>query len=944
MAGGGFLHLTASRGPENDPQPPDPRHAGIIAGDFVFFGNQNDVFAPGPGFDEDYAVQDAYNTGRNTFQEPLVYDFVAAAGGDVSYGYFTKAASPDQAVATNVPLFASAATAFLAAGSNCRVAPDDDAECDAFRAFSYERYLVVGDGDIASVTGEMRRVRGTPTGHLSGHVLWAQTAEAVPNARLFVFIDPDPGAELADVAALAEANLRARADVGLVDAIDADLGLDPTEDGDFAADLPPGDYRVVAQNAAGTALSAPLRLQVVAGGEHVLAPALPTPATVRYRVVDEAGLLLPAKVALVALDSAGAPLEGDGTRRVYMGDGRLGNGVRNIELTASGSGAFEAEPGHYRVRVSRGPEYGIVERDVTLVSGHEELIDAQLVREMDTSGWMSADMHLHAQPSFDSGMPLSRRVRTVAAEGVELGVSTDHDVESDYHGEIEAAALEQRFAHAIGAEITTLEQGHFIGFPLDYDALLVPDHGAHDWTCEPGGAILDAIRESGDTELAPEGPLAIVAHPRDGFFGYADQLGVDGYTMNRVVPFLEAQNPVFRTASCDFDASEVISAKRNDLTRTATVAEVVEYNRCLSRLEGAADLATLDGFCPELGPGLLAPCREGERYAVRRNRNRTRLAWLTTARILARTPEEQDANWDFAGDEAASEELCDPVILGARPIPEEPRRSPCRFQTGQVDDWFRWLERGLRPTQLGSSDSHNLGKEPGFPRTWFRSPTDSPRALSIGDAVASLRGGHALASYGPFVRASIGDKTFGDVVQTSVGREVELLLDVATASWFGVDRVEVYVNGRIVRELRPNEGKAALLDVHGKVTIEVPERDSWVVIIAMGLEDDSTMRPVSLDVPYGEVQLSVLAARAFGLIDSPTVQSVFPPEPVVPDWSPIFAYAVTNPIYLDVDGNGEYDAPLPCPTGARSPATPTRRRTPAPLARRVSSPSTCAAP
>jgi len=27
----------------------------------------------------------------------------------------------------------------------------------------------------------------------------------------------------------------------------------------------------------------------------------------------------------------------------------------------------------------------------------------------------------------------------------------------------------------------------------------------------------------------------------------------------------------------------------------------------------------------------------------------------------------------------------------------------------------------------------------------------------------------------------------------------------------------------------------------------------------------------------------------------------------------MFPYAITNPIYIDVDGNGRYDAPLPLP-------------------------------
>ncbi len=57
---------------------------------------------------------------------------------------------------------------------------------------SAERHLAVGDGDVSSVTGVMHRLRGTPTGAVSGHVLWEDTLEAAPNARVFVFADPDP--------------------------------------------------------------------------------------------------------------------------------------------------------------------------------------------------------------------------------------------------------------------------------------------------------------------------------------------------------------------------------------------------------------------------------------------------------------------------------------------------------------------------------------------------------------------------------------------------------------------------------------------------------------------------------------------------------------------------------------------------------------------------------
>jgi hypothetical protein len=40
---------------------------GVVAGDFVFFGNENDVFAPGVGFDLDKTLHEAFYAGQNTF-------------------------------------------------------------------------------------------------------------------------------------------------------------------------------------------------------------------------------------------------------------------------------------------------------------------------------------------------------------------------------------------------------------------------------------------------------------------------------------------------------------------------------------------------------------------------------------------------------------------------------------------------------------------------------------------------------------------------------------------------------------------------------------------------------------------------------------------------------------------------------------------------------------
>ena len=891
--------------------------AGIVAGDFVFFGNQNDIFAPGPGFDESYAVQSAFNQGRNTFQEPLSFDFVAAAGGDISYGYFTVPAPGGAPTRVNVPIITSAATAFMSHAKNCLFASSDDQSCDRNRAFVYERYLAVGDGDIASVTEEMYHLRGTPTGNLYGNVLWTETGQPVPKAQVLVFADPDATRAWSSVDELVESNLRVFGDFGLLNSIDADLGLDPVLDGDFRGVLPPGDYVAVAQTRDGSAFSAPIRIPIRAGRDTVIVPTLPTPATVHYRVTDQSGVAIPAKIDLISLGADGTPLQGDGLRRTYGGHSRLGsNGIKTQALTANGEGELSVEAGRYRIVISHGPEYAIHQQDVDLGPGRAVRVDAVLIHEVDSTGWMSLDHHLHSTMSFDSGLPIGDRVTAAAAEGLGMATSSDHDVITDYSPSIRDLQLVPNLATAIGEEISTLEQGHFIAFPLHYDATVVPMHGGIDWSCMSVSQVFDWVHSVGsDTE-----PVKIVAHPRDGFIGYLSQLGVDAYTMNRKLSLFEQSNPAFRTATCNFDAMEVFNSKRWELIRTPTVSEVVDWNRCLDRVNAATSIDELELACPELAAGLAAPCNLDERFVACQDRNRTALAWLSVKRVLERTPEEQDANWDFAGSSDDSLALCDATVIKGGPIPPENADKPCTLRPGMVDDFFRLFEHGMTPTMVGGSDSHGFNLEPGTPRTYFASPTDSPAALRTEDVVSSIKAHTAFASYGPFIRATIRDKSFGQVAQASPGEEVSLLLQVQTASWFGVDRVEVYVNGRLVRVVPSDKPPSELVDVQGTVTFAVPNRDSWVVVIAMGLQDQNLMRPVSVDLPYGELELSRIASDAFSRV--PAVASIFPSPPAIPSWGPVPAYAITNPIYIDTNGNGVYDPPLPPPDFCSRPCDP----------------------
>ena len=965
-----------------------PAKAGMGAGDFVFFGNQNDIFVPGHGFDEEKPIWDALFGGRDTFTHPLDFDFVSAAGDDVSYAYFTKKrAATDGDAKVLVPVFTSAATAFVSATLGCNWDAADDATCETSRVYEFERYLAIGQGDIASVSDVVHQSRGTPTGAVKGYVRWAETGAPAANASVFVLRDPDPAKAWGSVDELLTANHAAIGSPGVINVIDADVGADLVEDGAFEALLPAGDWVLVAMDAKRLVTGALLRLKVAAGKTHVVGPSLPTPARIRVQATDAAGMGLPAKATLVRLDAADKPLHRDGGRRPYFGQGRLGIGVQHVSFAMDGRFDIPVEAGRYQLVVSHGIEYGISDTKFTVTPGQQHVVKALLLHEVDTKGWISGDFHLHAKPSFDSGMPLDTRVKTIAAEGVDYVASTDHDVLSDYMPFVRQLGLDTWLKAVVGSEISTLEIGHYIGFPLVYKHLDQPSHGSVDWYCKPSDSIIAAILEKSGFASGTR-PTSIVAHPRDGFLGWADQAGINGYGLTRKLPLLEEENPVLRTVACDFDALEVFNSKRFDLIHTATLREVHTFERCMARIDQAgidattkevdvaAARAALRQACPELesnGLKNLTNCpgedtngngaldagedRDGdgaldfnEDLGTCRHRYRTALAEAVAAAILRRTPEEQDA-WlnepsaavrakyeksltsgtdkpsAVAVDAAALEEienLCkvnhgrlgEPLedVLGADNL-----LRPCGKVNGVLSDYFRFLEHGFVRTIVGGSDSHGYKQEPGLPRTWIQSATDTPGAIQPTEIADNIRKRRAIASFGPFLSVDVDGKGPGETAKVAAGK-VQARVKVQTASWFGVDRVEVYVNGRVAYAEDLTVARTEVVDFDKVLALDVPAgRDGWIVVVAFGTKPENGMRPVYLDVPFGELQLSRVAALAFGQIE--VVKLIFPPPAKVPDFYPVFPYAVANALLLDVDGNGRYDAP-PGPDGKARPPLP----------------------
>jgi hypothetical protein len=182
-------------------------------------------------------------------------------------------------------------------------------------------------------------------------------------------------------------------------------------------------------------------------------------------------------------------------------------------IPASGSASFVLPADHYVVLVSRGPEYSIFPNDYPTSPGTavdltqaDATVNATLAHVLDTTGWMSADFHVHAVNSPDSIVRNDARALSFAADGVDVIVSTDHDVVTDYGPVIERLGLSPFLATIIGEEVSPMEWGHYNAFPLTLDATDRQTGGAIDWAGGDGptltvGQIFAAMRAKGATTV-----------------------------------------------------------------------------------------------------------------------------------------------------------------------------------------------------------------------------------------------------------------------------------------------------------------------------------------------------------------------------------------------------------------------------------------------------------
>ncbi|MFO0867635.1 MAG: CehA/McbA family metallohydrolase [Pirellulales bacterium] len=205
---------------------------------------------------------------------------------------------------------------------------------------------------------------------------------------------------------------------------------------------------------------------------------------------------------------------------------------------------------------------------------------------------------------------------------------------------------------------------------------------------------------------------------------------------------------------------------------------------------------------------------------------------------------------------------------------------PAKPGTNTMRQWLRLLNLGYRIPGVVNTDAHYNFHGSGWLRNYLRSPTDDPARLRPLDIAHAAEAGHVVVTNGPFLEVeAVADEPRerpargipGDTVVAPQGK-IQLRIRVQCANWYDVNRVQVFANGRAVPELNFTRR-------------EHPER------FADGVLKFSAHLPLTFDRDTHLVIATAGEGLTLGHFYGPVYGKAMP-------------VAVSNPIFLDRDGDG----------------------------------------
>ena len=235
-------------------------------------------------------------------------------------------------------------------------------------------------------------------------------------------------------------------------------------------------------------------------------------ASLSFTVADPKAVALPAKLTFKPKTFTAYPISYG--EQAYLG------GASHVLYSATGKGTIKLPPGDYKVTASRGLEYEVESKDLTLTDGGTTAAGLTLERSVDTTGFLCGDFHVHARWSYDASDLYELKVAAMAAEGLEVPVCSEHDYIGDFNPTIAKMGLQKWMQSLIGLEITTGLWGHHNTFPITPTAS-APNRGAIAWFGKDPQTLFKEVHTRWPNALLQ------VNHPRSNAFGYFYKVGYD---------------------------------------------------------------------------------------------------------------------------------------------------------------------------------------------------------------------------------------------------------------------------------------------------------------------------------------------------------------------------------------------------------------------------------
>ena len=216
---------------------------------------------------------------------------------------------------------------------------------------------------------------------------------------------------------------------------------------------------------------------------------------VEIQVNGPSGCGMPCRITVLIEDTVLAPVHAFPGQQLAVRPG--------VVYSPDGAARLGLRLGAYTVHATRGPEFGLATTRIQVRRGQTQVVLLRLEREVLTPGLVSCDTHIHTLTHSGHGdASVEERVTTLAGEGIELPVATDHEHLTEYSATALRMGVDRWFTPVVGCETTTA-QGHFNSFPRAVGSR-VPDRSQTDWS-----KLIASLR------VDPGAPVVILNHPRN---------------------------------------------------------------------------------------------------------------------------------------------------------------------------------------------------------------------------------------------------------------------------------------------------------------------------------------------------------------------------------------------------------------------------------------------